>query len=149
MVLVAGSMFSACGGASTGTVPPGHLPRYEVTAESVGSLGKVLVDGHGYALYVFNPDAGSGRSRCYGICAFNWPPLVLPRGVGAPPAGPGVERSLLGVTRRSDGTEQVTYNGWPLYLWVNDTEPGQATGQGIGNQGGLWYVISPSGQPIR
>ena len=56
--------------------------------------------------------------------------------------------SLLGTTRRTDGTVQVTYNKWPLYLWVGDSQPGQATGQGLNNLGGLWYVLSPTGKTI-
>ena len=56
---------------------------------------------------------------------------------------------LLGLATRPGGSRQVTYHGWPLYLWPNDTQPGQATGQGINNLGGLWYVVSPSGNPVR
>ena len=44
---------------------------------------------------------------------------------------------------RAGGARQVTYNGWPLYLWQGDQEPGQATGQA--DDMGLWYVLSPSG----
>lgn len=55
---------------------------------------------------------------------------------------------LLGSTKRTDGTVQVTYNGWPLYLWQGDSVPGQATGQGINNTGGLWYVLDAAGREI-
>ena len=65
-----------------------------------------------------------------------------------PVAGAGAQSSLLGTTHRTDGTVQVTYNKWPLYLWVSDSEPGQATGQGINSLGGLWYVLSPRGTAI-
>ena len=57
--------------------------------------------------------------------------------------------TLLGTTARADGGIQVTYAGWPLYLWPDDVSPGQATGQGLNNVGGLWYVVSPDGTPIR
>jgi predicted lipoprotein with Yx(FWY)xxD motif len=63
-------------------------------------------------------------------------------------AGPGVQASLLGTTRRTDGTTEVTYNKWPLYTWVTDSEPGEATGQDLNNLGGLWYVLSPDGKAI-
>jgi len=114
----------------------------------VPGLGKVLVDGQGFTLYIFEPDKQSGKSTCYAQCAQGWPPLLLPSGVSTPVAGTGVTDSLLGTTARTDGTTEVTYNRWPLYLWVNDSAPGQATGQGINNLGGLWYVMAPDGQPI-
>jgi predicted lipoprotein with Yx(FWY)xxD motif len=114
----------------------------------VKGLGTVLVDGQGLTLYLFVPDKQSGTSTCYNACAQGWPPLLLPAGVSAPVAGSGVNSSLLGVTHRTDGTNQVTYNKWPLYLWVSDSEPGQATGQALNNLGGFWYVLSPSGNAI-
>lgn len=133
-----------------GSAPIGHAaPVYEVTTRKVGGLGRILVDGKGYSLYLFVPDHHSSRSTCTSICAVQWPPLVLPKGVAAPTAGPGVRPSLLGVTQRKGGTRQVTYGGWPLYLWHNDSAPGQATGQGLNNLGGLWYVVSPAGTAVR
>ena len=111
-------------------------------------LGTVLVDGQGRTLYLFEPDMQSGGSTCYGSCARAWPPLLLPAGVSAPLAGTGVSAGLLGTTHRTGGTVQVTYNKWPLYLWIGDTRPGQATGQALANDGGLWYVVSPSGNAI-
>jgi len=48
----------------------------------------------------------------------------------------------------TDGSVQITYNGWPLYLWPPDKAPGQATGQALTNAGGLWYALSPAGKPI-
>jgi predicted lipoprotein with Yx(FWY)xxD motif len=55
---------------------------------------------------------------------------------------------MLGTTRRSDGTTQVTYNGHPLYYYAADSSPGQATGQGLNQFGALWFVLSPSGNAI-
>ena len=126
----------------------GAAPFYQVRTGTVPGLGTVLVDGRGLTLYLFVPDRQSGTSTCYGACAQAWPPLLLPAGVSAPVAGPGVSPALLGTTHRSDGTTEVTYNKWPLYLWVNDSQPGQATGQGLNNLGGLWYVVSPAGHAI-
>lgn len=135
-------------GSSTST-PSGVTPQYEVKTGTVKGLGTVLVDGQGFTLYMFEPDKQSGQSTCYGNCASAWPPLILPDGVTAGVAGPGVNPSLLGVTKRTDGTTQVTYDKWPLYLWVTDSEPGQATGQGLDNNGGLWYVLNPAGQVVK
>jgi predicted lipoprotein with Yx(FWY)xxD motif len=136
---------------TTSTAPPTPTttpPHYEVRTGTVKGLGTVLVDGQGFTLYLFVPDKQGGVSTCYGECAVAWPPLVLPSGVTAPLAGPGVKTSLLGTTHRTDGSVQITYNKWPLYLWVSDSEPGQATGQGINSTGGLWYVLSPEGNEI-
>jgi predicted lipoprotein with Yx(FWY)xxD motif len=123
-------------------------PVYEVRTGDVHGLGRVLVDGQGFTLYVFAPDKHSGSSRCYGRCAQAWPPLVLPNGVSKAPAGRGVRRGLLGTTKRTDGTVEVTFNKWPLYTWVVDSTPGEATGQDINNLGGKWYVITPGGKLI-
>ena len=59
-----------------------------------------------------------------------------------------VKQSLLGVTRRADGTRQVTYAGHPLYRFVQDTKPGQTNGQGLKLSGAEWYVLSPAGTKI-
>jgi predicted lipoprotein with Yx(FWY)xxD motif len=135
--------------ASTGsTTPSGPAPVYEVKTGTVTGLGTVLVDGQGFTLYVFAPDKQSGSSTCYGECAKAWPPLVLPNGVSQAPAGPGVRAGLLGTTKRTDGTVEVTYNQWPLYTWVIDSAPGDATGQDLNNLGGKWYVITPDGTLI-
>ncbi len=145
----------ACG--SSGELPSGPLitqpsaPSYEITVRNVPHLGTILVDGGGLTLYLFVPDKQSSHSTCDDVCALQWPPLVLPEGVAAPVAGPGVDPALLSVSTRTDSTiggRQVNYNGWPLYTWPLDTAPGQATGQGLNNAGGLWYVLSPRGTPI-
>ena len=139
------SSSSAGAPAATGTGP---APVYEVKVGSVRGLGRVLVNGQGLTLYMFVPDKQSSTSTCYGRCAAGWPPLLLPAGVTAPVAGPGAQPSLLGTTARTDGTTEVTYNRWPLYLWVGDSTPGQATGQAINSLGGLWYVLAPDGTLI-
>jgi predicted lipoprotein with Yx(FWY)xxD motif len=132
---------AGCGGGSGSSAP-----AYEVQATTIAGLGKVLADGQGFTLYMYAPDH-QGASTCAGICAKQWPPLVLPRGVTRPTAGPGISTALLGTVRRSDGTLQVTYNRWPLYLWQGDTAPGQATGQAYDM--GLWYTLSISGAVDR
>jgi predicted lipoprotein with Yx(FWY)xxD motif len=59
-----------------------------------------------------------------------------------------VTASKLSTTRRTDGTTEVTYNGWPLYTWAEDTHPGEATGQALNNNGGLWYVLDTAGDAV-
>lgn len=103
-------------------------------------LGEILVDGEGTTLYLFTPDA-QGDSTCYDDCEANWPPLT-----DGAEAGSGVDAGLLGSTTRTDGSEQVTYNGWPLYYFAGDVAPGETNGQGINE---VWFVVSPAGEPIR
>jgi predicted lipoprotein with Yx(FWY)xxD motif len=108
-------------------------------------LGKILVDGRGRTLYLFEKDKrGSGHSNCSGACAAYWPPLLTS---AKPVAGTGVKKSLLGTIKRS-GKKQVTYNGHPLYRFVQDTKPGQTKGQATDFFGGEWYVVSPAGKKI-
>lgn len=117
-------------------------PVYVVRTSTVPGPGRVLADGRGFTLYIYVPDH-RGRSQCGGVCARNWPPLLLPAGVRHAVAGPGVKAALLGTVSRAGGARQVTYNGWPLYLWQGDQDPGQATGQA--DDMGLWYLLSASG----
>jgi len=141
-VAVAASVAAAgCGGGPAGVRASG-VPRYEVLARVIPGLGKVITDGQGLTLYMYVPDR-RGLSRCAGLCARQWPPLVLPRGVTRPQAGRGVRAALLGVVRRGNGALQETYNRWPLYLWQGDTAPGQATGQA--EDMGLWYAVAVTG----
>jgi predicted lipoprotein with Yx(FWY)xxD motif len=155
--LAAGVVATGCTTAGTAvttpfaTTPPvlQHGPTYEIKAASISGLGPVLVDGQGITVYMFASDHRGSPSRCYGICAIQWPAVVLPSGVAAPVAGPGIRAGLLGTAPRTDGTTQITYNGWPLYRWPPDRSPGQATGQALTNAGGLWFVVDPVGNPVR
>ena len=108
-------------------------------------LGRILVDSRGITLYDFVKDKGK-TSVCYGACAALWPPLITH---GKPVAGPGVHASLLGTTKRKDGKLEVTYGGHPLYYFVADRKPGQATGQGVNQFGGPWWVLSAAGKEIH
>jgi predicted lipoprotein with Yx(FWY)xxD motif len=156
-LVVAGSVAAGCTKSGTAvttpfdTTPPvlQHGPTYEVKAATVGGLGTVLADGQGITVYMFASDHQGSPSRCYGICAIQWPAVTLPSGVAAPVAGPGIRAGLLSTAPRTDGTTQITYNGWPLYRWPPDRSPGQATGQALTNAGGLWFVVDPAGNPVR
>ena len=108
-------------------------------------IGQILVDSRGITLYDFVKDKGK-MSACYGACAALWPPLITH---GKPVAGPGARASLLGTTKRTDGSLQVTYGGHPLYYFVTDRKPGQTTGQGVNQFGGLWWVLSAAGKEIH
>jgi predicted lipoprotein with Yx(FWY)xxD motif len=108
-------------------------------------LGKVLVNGSGVTLYLFEKDKG-GKSSCSGACATNWPPLLTK---GRAHAGSGARSSKLGTTKRADGTTQVTYGGHPLYTFKLDaTKPGSVKGQGIEAFGAEWYAVSSAGRAV-
>lgn len=107
---------------------------------------RALVDSSGYSLYVFGPDHRRAVT-CTGTCALSWPPLTVPSGA-KPKTGPGVERGLVGVMRDPGGDDVVTYNGWPLYTYVADVNPGMASGEGINLNGGPWYLMRPDGDPL-
>jgi predicted lipoprotein with Yx(FWY)xxD motif len=99
---------------------------------------EVLTNAQGYTLYWFAPDTPT-RSTCNGTCAVYWPPVT-----GPPVAGAGVT-GRLGTIKRSDGATQVTYDGHPLYTYIGDSAPGQANGNDINLNGGLWYEMAASG----
>jgi predicted lipoprotein with Yx(FWY)xxD motif len=139
---------AACGSSNGANTQSFSGPVYKVTTTSISGLGTVLVDGKGYALYLYEPDHQGGKSTCYGTCAVEWVPLTVPSSSTRLIAGPGVTASKLSTTKRTDGTVEVTYNGWPLYTWGEDTAPGEATGQALDNNGGLWYVLDTAGNAI-
>ncbi len=131
-------------------VPPTVAAKVPVTGVSVdtqvmvgmdANLGSFLVDSKGMSLYLFTKDTPN-VSNCYEKCATAWPPLLT---TGKPVAGKDVDSSKLGTTKRTDGTMQVTYNGWPLYYYVKDMKAGDVIGQDVGQ---VWYVISPSGEQV-
>ncbi len=133
--------------------------------------GEYLTDGEGRTLYLFEKEHEEGEdegeqgeaeegeqggttqegvnpmaAECTGECLEAWPPLVTE---GEPIAGEGVDASLLGTVTMEDGRTQVTYNGWPLYYFVRDENPGDINGQDIHSFGGEWYIVSPEGNPIE
>ena len=103
-------------------------------------LGQFLTDAAGNTLYLFTKDE-PGKSNCYDDCAANWPIFYADEGVSLPEGAAGE----LGEITRDDGTEQTTYNGWPLYYWVGDTAPGDTNGQGVSE---VWYVVDATGKAV-
>jgi predicted lipoprotein with Yx(FWY)xxD motif len=123
--------------------PASSEPAATIAVANVGGgVGKVLVDSKGFTLYYFKKDKG-GKSACYGGCASVWPPLTTG---GAPQGMSGVEASKLGTTKRSDGTVEVTYAGWPLYTYEADKKPGEANGTDVKSFGASWYPLHPNGE---
>lgn len=107
-----------------------------------GGLGAHLVDGDGATVYLFTPDEGGGESTCTGGCAETWPPVPG----GDAEVGDGVDEALVDTTTRDDGSAQLIYDGWPLYYFSGDEEPGDAAGQGVND---VWFVVGPDGEPIE
>ena len=127
------------------TAASSSAPRSELTA-GPSAFGRILFDGRGFVLYSFTRDPRGGRSRCYGGCATGWPPYILK---GKLSAGPGLQRSLLGTTKRRDGKLQVTFDGRPLYYYVGDRNAGDILCQNVNEFGGLWLIVRPGGKPVR
>jgi len=145
--LIALLAVAACGGttsAGSSSPSPTTAVTATVSVATNAKLGQILVDGNGRTLYLFEADKGSS-STCYGDCATYWPPLLTG---GAPVAGAGVNAPMLGTTKRTDGTTEVTYNGHPLYYVVTDHNPGDATGQAVNNFGAAWYAVGTNGNKI-
>lgn len=108
------------------------------------NLGLILVNARGRTLYLFAKDRNA-RSSCYGSCARFWPPLLSR---GRPTVGPGVRRSLLGTTRRTNGSLQVTYNKHPLYTYALDKRAGETKGEGNSLFSAKWWAVSAEGTAV-
>ena len=135
---------AGCGGSTSHALPTTSDGRPATVGVTNTKLGDVLVDKQGHTLYLFARDSGT-MSSCTGACAVNWPPLHVR---GAPLVGSGATSSEIGRTARPDGTSQFTYNGHPLYTFVNDKKPGDTNGEGISAFGGSWFAVSPAGTKV-
>jgi len=98
----------------------------------------VLTDAKGFTLYWFAPDTKT-TSKCNGSCASFWPPLK------GPVTASGI-KGTFGTIKRSDGSVQATFDGHPLYTFKADKAPGQASGNGLNLNGGLWHEAAVSGK---
>ncbi|KUM79195.1 hypothetical protein J7F01_27085 [Streptomyces sp. ISL-22] len=112
----------------------------ELSVATSQELGKVLTDSAGLTLYRFDKDtADPAKSNCDGDCAKKWPPVPADDAT----AGAGIDKALLGSVTRSDGTKQLTVDGWPAYRFAKDLNAGDVNGQGVG---GTWYALAPDGK---
>ena len=148
-------MLAACGSSGSGgtntSAPAGNSGGSSAAAPASGAssvivkikktgAGTVLTNAAGFTLYTFQADKGS-TSVCYGACAQFWPPVI---GTAHMAAGQNISGHF-GTTTRKDGKIQVTFNGHPLYTYAGDTKPGQTSGNGINQSGGIWNVITAAG----
>jgi predicted lipoprotein with Yx(FWY)xxD motif len=140
---------AACGGAedegsgTAATAAPATTAAQEASGATVAvansRLGDILVDGEGRTLYAFTKDQGD-QSACSGECTTNWPALT-----GTATAGTGAQASLLSTAAQASGTDQVTYDGRPLYYFAGDAKPGDTNGQGVGK---VWYAVAADGELV-
>ena len=151
---------AGCGGSSTSsatTQAAAAVTATQAAATSTPSLvigtyktpedGTLISGANNRTLYVFKPDekstpAHEKLSTCNGACAAVWPPVLA---TTTPAVSGKANAALIGLTTRSDGTKQVTYNGMPLYYYAADTKAGQATGNHLKDGFGLWLGMLPSG----
>jgi predicted lipoprotein with Yx(FWY)xxD motif len=154
IALIAAGCSSSAGGSGYSAGPYGSAVKASASKGNAGaaqvgvassSLGRIVVDKGSRTLYLFEKDK-KHRSACYGQCATYWPPLLTH---GKPVARGGAKQSLLGMTRRANGSHQVTYAGHPLYRFAGDKKPGQTNGEGSQAFGAGWEVLSPAGKKIE
>lgn len=103
-------------------------------------LGEILVDPDGFTLYIFTPDV-DGESTCYEGCADTWPPVPADT-----PISSDLDDSMFGSAPRTDGGDQLTVNGMPLYRFAPDGAPGDTNGQGVND---VWFVVDAQGGMIE
>ena len=127
---------SSAGGGSTSTGSPAAATAGSLKTATIGGA-TVLTSAKGFTLYSFAPDTPA-KSNCNGACAQFWPP------VKGPATASGV-KGTFGTIKRSDGSTQATFDRHPLYTFAADTAPGQAKGNGLNEEGGVWHEITTSG----
>jgi predicted lipoprotein with Yx(FWY)xxD motif len=125
------------GGASSGTSPAAASSGGGLKTTTIGGA-TVLTNAKGHTLYWFAPDTPT-TSKCYGSCAAYWPPVT-----GSAAEGSGIAGQF-GTIKRTDGSSQITYNRHPLYTYIGDSGPGQAHGNNINLNGGVWHEVTVSG----
>jgi predicted lipoprotein with Yx(FWY)xxD motif len=161
VTVVLAGLVAGCGGGGSSPATTGGVagkqkqkqsaaPSTMFSAAKVSGLGTVLVDGSGRTVYVLT-SSSQKNVPCTDSsgCTKLWPDLPLPTGKSAAKAGMGLQASLLGTKKLSDGETYPTYNGWLVYEYTGDTGPGQSNGEGIKSFGGTWYALSPSGNLVK
>jgi predicted lipoprotein with Yx(FWY)xxD motif len=127
----------SAGGAEGG--PYAYVPgNLLLGTDATSTLGTYLIASNGMTLYKYTKDT-PGVSSCSGECAVNWPPYTIESRDALANVQAGIPGEVDAITR-ADGSLQVTYDGMPLYFWVNDHVSGDTTGQ---NVGGVWFVVKP------
>ncbi|HEY8983323.1 MAG TPA: SCO0930 family lipoprotein [Streptomyces sp.] len=134
-------------GSGTGTGTEGGAQAQggagELAVATNAELGKIVTDSSGRTLYRFDSDtAEPPKSNCNDACATAWPPVDA----ADVTAGDGIDKSILGEVTRADGKKQLTIDGWPAYYYAKDANPGDTTGQNVGNK---WFALAPDGKKAK
>jgi len=99
------------------------------------SLGKILTDSSGKSLYFFSKDT-KNTSACVDGCLANWP-VFFEETIDV---DAGLSISDFATITRADGSKQTTYQGWPLYYFVNDAAAGDTNGDNVNS---VWFIAKP------
>jgi len=130
----------------SGAIMAAQKPAILMMAEG-DDHGTHLVTEDGISVYLFMADEPhSGQSACQDQCLVFWHPVWTNE---EPQAEDGVHKDELSYIRRSAGSFQATYNGWPLYTFVQDQNPGEAHGQAMNSFNGYWYLVTLDGEPVK
>lgn len=160
MVTACGLVLAGCGSESGAEAPPAPVSSAQPSPTSTtpsgtptspaasgtgiklasSDFGMILFDKTGQAIYLFDKEKSS-TSACYEACAEAWPPVLT---TGRPVAVGGVKQALLGTTKRTDGTTQITYGGHPLYYYAHEGK-NEVKCHNITGFGGLWLVVTAAG----
>jgi predicted lipoprotein with Yx(FWY)xxD motif len=125
-------------------------PSSNVTFPAVGTtvlivmhsnLGWVMATAKGLVVYTFGKDSKGAPPTCTGSCASVWAPVT-----GVPKAGPAdTFPGTFGVVTGAGGKKVITYDGYPLYTFV-DAPPLSTKGNGLE---GVWHVIMLSADDVQ
>jgi predicted lipoprotein with Yx(FWY)xxD motif len=145
-LIAAVAVIAGCGSSSSNSSSSGGGSSSggsgTVSVAKISGYGSALVTASGKSIYILSTDP-AGSSKCSGSCAKTWMPVTVS---GSPSAGSGVDSSKLSSFKRSDGTTQVLYDKQALYTYSGQ---GATSGEGQAADGGVWYLVSPSGSPIK
>jgi len=121
----------------TASLTSAALASSGVGVTSNPQVGNILVDDRGMTLYRYIADQPNA-STCYDGCARAWPPVLVD---AIPTVGDAALSAGLGLAPRTDGTQQLTFQGAPLYAYIGDTQPGDISGQASDD---VWFVVNPT-----
>ncbi len=109
----------------------GSSANYTVRLADNATLGQYLVNQTGFTLYL---NSQGTASACTGQCLYYWHPFYT----ADLRVQPGLNISKFS-TIDVNGTEQLTYYGYPIYTYIADKAPGWVSGSGVA---GLWNVVT-------
>jgi predicted lipoprotein with Yx(FWY)xxD motif len=154
-VAAAAALLAACGsssasGSGSGSGSAASSPAAAPVKVSTSAAGlksvttkggsQVLTTAQGFTVYMFAIDTPS-KSNCDASCLAFWPALT------GMPSGSGLTGKF-GTITGTGGITQATYDGHPLYLFTLDKQPGQIKGNGLNENGGPWFALTPSGAKL-